>query len=144
VISNLVHDEVYSMQHYIIKFQQYVSYIVAFSFIGGGNRSTRRKPSTCRKSLTNFITLCCIEYTSPWARFEFKTLVVYTKEYIYIICVILHTYYFEFNRSVLLVEEVGVLWENHRPPQDTDKLHHILLCWVHLAMSGIWLHSVPM
>jgi len=28
------------------------------SFIGGGNRNTlrRRKPSTCRKSLTNFIT----------------------------------------------------------------------------------------
>jgi hypothetical protein len=26
------------------------------SFIGGGNRSTRRKPPTCRKSLTNFIT----------------------------------------------------------------------------------------
>jgi hypothetical protein len=25
-------------------------------FIGGGNRSTRRKPPTCRKSLTNFIT----------------------------------------------------------------------------------------
>ena len=24
-------------------------------FIGGGNRSTRRKPLTCRKSLTNFI-----------------------------------------------------------------------------------------
>jgi len=31
-------------------FQQY---IVAVSFIGGGNR---RKPLTCRKSLTNFIT----------------------------------------------------------------------------------------
>jgi len=29
---------------------------VAVSFIGGGNRSTRRKPSTCHKSLTNFIT----------------------------------------------------------------------------------------
>jgi hypothetical protein len=26
------------------------------SFIGGGNRSTRRKPQTCCKSLTNFIT----------------------------------------------------------------------------------------
>ena len=26
---------------------------VAISFIGGGNRSTRRKPLTCRKSLTN-------------------------------------------------------------------------------------------
>ena len=29
---------------------------MAVSFIGGGNRSTRRKPPTCRKSLTNFIT----------------------------------------------------------------------------------------
>ena len=28
----------------------------AVSFFGGGNRSTWRKPSTCRKSLTNFIT----------------------------------------------------------------------------------------
>jgi hypothetical protein len=37
-------------------FQQYFSYIVAVSFIGGGNRSTLRKPLTCRKSLTNFIT----------------------------------------------------------------------------------------
>jgi hypothetical protein len=33
--------------------------------IGGGNRSTRRKPLTCCNSLTNFIILCCIEYTSP-------------------------------------------------------------------------------
>ena len=30
-------------------------YIEDVSFIGGGNRSTRRKPMTCRKSLTNFI-----------------------------------------------------------------------------------------
>ena len=30
--------------------------VVTVSFIGGGNRSTRRKPPTCRKSLTNFIT----------------------------------------------------------------------------------------
>ena len=28
------------------------------SCVGGGNRSTRRKPPTCRKSLTTFITLC--------------------------------------------------------------------------------------
>jgi len=34
----------------------YFSYIVAISFIEGGNRSTRRKPSTCHKALTNFIT----------------------------------------------------------------------------------------
>jgi hypothetical protein len=36
-------------------FQQYFSYIVTVSFIGGGNRSTRRKSPTCRKSPTNFI-----------------------------------------------------------------------------------------
>jgi hypothetical protein len=37
-------------------FQQYFSYIVAVSFIGGGNPSIRRKQLTCRKSLTNFTT----------------------------------------------------------------------------------------
>ena len=37
-------------------FNKYFSYIVALSFIGGGNWSTWRKPLTCRKSLTNFIT----------------------------------------------------------------------------------------
>jgi hypothetical protein len=37
-------------------FQKYFSYIVVVSFIGGGNRSTKRKPPTGRKSLTNFIT----------------------------------------------------------------------------------------
>ena len=37
---------------------------MAVSFIGGGNRSTRRKPPTCRKSLANFILKCCIDYTS--------------------------------------------------------------------------------
>jgi hypothetical protein len=35
-----------------------------------GNRSARRKPPICRKSLTNFITLCCIEYISPWTGFK--------------------------------------------------------------------------
>jgi len=34
-------------------FNNIFSYIVAVSFIGGGNR---RKPLTCRKSLTNAIT----------------------------------------------------------------------------------------
>ena len=35
-------------------FQQYFSYIMVVSFIGQGIQSTRRKPLTCRKSLTNF------------------------------------------------------------------------------------------
>jgi putative Mn2+ efflux pump MntP len=52
-------------------FQQYFSYIVAVSFI------TRKIPPTCGKSLTNFIPLCCIEHTSPWAGFELTALVRY-------------------------------------------------------------------
>jgi len=32
---------------------KYFSYIVVVSFIGRGNLSTRRKPLTCSKSLTN-------------------------------------------------------------------------------------------
>ena len=37
--------------------------------------STLRKSQTCRKSLTNFITECCIKYTSAWAGFKLTTLV---------------------------------------------------------------------
>jgi len=44
---------------------------VAVSFIGGGNRRTRRNPPTCRRSLIN-IRL----YTSRWSRFELTTSVV--------------------------------------------------------------------
>ena len=51
-------------------------FFVTVNFIGGGNRSTLRKPPTCRKSLTNFITQCCIQYTLPWAGFKLVTLVV--------------------------------------------------------------------
>ena len=55
-------------------FQQYFNYIVEVSFIG--NCSRRRKPSTCNKSMTNFIT-CFIEYALPWAGFfELTTFVV--------------------------------------------------------------------
>jgi hypothetical protein len=43
--------------HYVERlFQQYFSDIVAVGFIGGGNRSTKRKPLICRKSLTNITT----------------------------------------------------------------------------------------
>jgi hypothetical protein len=44
------------------------------SFIGGGNRRTRRKPPTCHKSLTNFNHIML--YTSPWSRFELTTSVM--------------------------------------------------------------------
>ena len=53
-----------------------ISVISWRSVYGGGNRRNRRKPPTCRKSLTNLITQCCIKYTSPWAGFELTTSVV--------------------------------------------------------------------
>ena len=37
--------------HYNKCLQHYFSYFVAVSFIDGGNRSTRKKPPTCRRSL---------------------------------------------------------------------------------------------
>jgi len=54
-------------------FQQYFSYIVAVSFIGGGNLSTRRKPPTCRKSLTNFYHIMLYQVYPAWAGFELTT-----------------------------------------------------------------------
>jgi hypothetical protein len=43
-------------------FQQYFHYIVTVSFIVAGNRRIWWKPPTCRKSLTNIFTYCCIEF----------------------------------------------------------------------------------
>ena len=39
-------------------------------------QSTQRNPQTYHKSLTNLITSGCIEYTSPWVRFELTSLEV--------------------------------------------------------------------
>jgi hypothetical protein len=43
-------------------FQQYFSYmyIVAVSFIGGGNQSSRRKPPTCHKNYIAFLLILCL------------------------------------------------------------------------------------
>jgi hypothetical protein len=38
------------------QFQQYFNYMAVVSFVGRRSRRTHRKPPTCSKSLTNFIT----------------------------------------------------------------------------------------
>ena len=44
------------------------------------------------------------------------------------------------NISVLLVEETGVLGENHRPvASHWQTLSHNI---VHLAMNGVWIHNI--
>ena len=44
-----------------------------FQLHRGGKFDWWSKPPTSSKSNANFITYCCIRYTSPWARFELTT-----------------------------------------------------------------------
>ena len=46
--------------------KQYFNYIMVVSFIGGGNLSTRRKPPTCHKSLTNVIIVIIMYRFLQW------------------------------------------------------------------------------
>jgi hypothetical protein len=55
-------------------FQQYFSYIVVIRFIWWRKSKYPEKTQTCHRSLTSFITYCCIGYTSPWAGFELTPL----------------------------------------------------------------------
>ena len=55
---------------------------VRFFLICGGNPSTRRKPPTCRKSLTNFYHIMLYWIHLTWAGFEFTISGVISTEYI--------------------------------------------------------------
>ena len=59
-----------------------ISWRSYFFLICGGNPSTRRKPSTCRKSLTNFYHIMLYWIHLTWAGFEFTISGVISTEYI--------------------------------------------------------------
>jgi len=57
--------------------QQYFSHIVVASFSGGVNRSTRRKPPTCRKSVTNlYVTMLSMIGTNNTPSKKYKELFI--------------------------------------------------------------------
>ena len=106
-------------------FQQYFSYmyIVVVSFIDGGNQSTRRKPPTCRKSLTNLITLCYIEYTS-----EMKYVVNQNRK---LNCSIIIQFIYIFAGGLFiqqLAQRLKASWED----MEGKYLDNVLLLFAHL------------
>jgi hypothetical protein len=57
------------------------AYIFEWNKCLWGNQSTRRKLPTLRTSHWKYLKKCCIDYTSPWTRFELATLVVIGTDY---------------------------------------------------------------
>jgi hypothetical protein len=94
--------------------------------LNSASNNTRRKPPTYRKSLTHFITLRYIEYTSPWAWFELTTLVVIVSLIIVYICCI--------SYIVITVFKISCIWQNK-----TDRCDRILYNYV----IGRMCHMVP-
>ena len=87
-------------------FQLYCS----VSFIGRYNRSIRRRPPTCHKSLTNIITRYCVKYTSAWVGFQLTTLVVIDPKYHWTIWLQIYGTIPWTNKKVIFITHVHGLW----------------------------------
>jgi hypothetical protein len=111
---------------------------VALIFIGGGNWSTQRKPLTCHKSMTNFITLSSRSVPSC---FKEVVGVVLTMVRVVLVRVVFGPSCHKFTmkkwswHSFLLVEGTGVPRENHWPAisQWQTLLHNHVSSTPHLS-----------
>jgi hypothetical protein len=81
-------------------FQQYFSYIVAVSFIGGGNRSHWQ-------TLSHNV-VSSIEYTLPWTRFKLTTIVV-----IAIDCTGSSKYIYHMSTTTTALGQLAWVWWFH-------------------------------
>jgi hypothetical protein len=99
---------------FVCLFQQYFSYIVAVSFIGGGNQSTRRSVASHWQTLShNVVHLALIEWLIDW-------FLVFSATFSNISAISW--------RPALVVEEVGVPGENHRPWASNWQLINFITC----------------
>jgi hypothetical protein len=114
---------------------------VAVSFICGGNRRAWRKPPTCRKSLTNCIMpfeVLWFDRRRGWGKCnDYSTVFECTKCF--------GSWYLTPLSAIFLLYRGRqlYLWREPEYPkkttdlsQGTDKLHHIFIYRVHLAMNG--------
>ena len=128
---------------------------MAVSFIDGGNRITRKITPTCRESLPNFITQSCIEYTSPWAAYELKTLVVIGTDCIGSCKSNYHTITTttapKNTSNISQTCESIILWENPESEKEHSGLHlenktiymHICNTYVQFAIKSVHLYFIP-
>ena len=114
---------------------------MASSFICGWNRSTRRKPpGRSPHTLTNFITQCCIKYTSPRAGFELTTLVVVCTD-----CIgsCKSKYHTTTTGPLQYRNEKYLVHIYKKQHNQTEKQHYVIKCVSEFLQVGGFLWSPP-
>jgi hypothetical protein len=114
---------------------------VGVSFICEGNRSTRRKPPTCCKSLTYFIT-CFIEYAFAWAGFELTTLVVIGTDCIGSFKSKYHTFTTTTDPYAFIDPSYIYIYIRLKIKPNSVRIRFLELSNFCSSLDGIWTHTI--